>query len=182
MAGEKSKTEVAMINEPDTIYKLIILYMLDKVSTPLTNQIISDYIIDKGYTNYFNVQKAFSELVESDLIQLETTYKSSYYTLTEAGKETLNLFHSQLSNEIREEILAYLEENRFTILDEMSTVTDYKRLESGDYLATCSIHDNGIPLLEVSLSATSEDEAIGICNHFLEKQQGIYEFLARELL
>ncbi len=156
--------------------------MLEKVSTPLTNQIISDYILDKGYTNYFNIQKAFSELTEAELILPKTTYKSTYYTLTDAGKETLSLFYGQLSNDIRTEIISYLEENRFSILDEMATVTDYKRLETGEYLATCSIHDNGIPLLTVSLSATTEDEAIGICNHFQEKQQGIYEYLARELL
>lgn len=171
-----------MTNESNSIYKLIILFMLDKVPNPLTNQIISDYILDKGYTNYFNIQKAFSELLESDLIQAEKTYHTSYYSLTEAGKETLTLFYGQLSLEIREEILTYLEENRFTILDETSTITDYKRLENGEYLATCSIQENGIPLLQLSLSAPSEEEAIQICNHFSEKQQNIYEYLAKELL
>ena len=36
-----------------TLYKLIILYMLDKVDFPLTNSQLSEFILDKGYTDYF---------------------------------------------------------------------------------------------------------------------------------
>ena len=35
------------------LYKLIILYMLNKVDFPLTNSQISEFILDEGYTTYF---------------------------------------------------------------------------------------------------------------------------------
>ena len=38
--------------EAFTLYKLIILYMLDKVDFPLTNSQISEFVLDKGYTDY----------------------------------------------------------------------------------------------------------------------------------
>ena len=38
-----------------TQYKLIILYMLDKVDFPLTNTQISNFILEKGYTSYFTL-------------------------------------------------------------------------------------------------------------------------------
>ena len=44
-----------------TLYKLIILYMLDRVDFPLTNSQISEFILDKGYTDYFKLQQAISE-------------------------------------------------------------------------------------------------------------------------
>ena len=50
-----------MTSESITIYKLIILYTLSRVDSPLPQGIISDYIINQGYTNYFNVQDAFGE-------------------------------------------------------------------------------------------------------------------------
>ena len=37
-----------------TLYKLIILFMLDRVDFPLTTSQLSQFILDKGYTNYFN--------------------------------------------------------------------------------------------------------------------------------
>ena len=50
--------------EAFTLYKLIILYMLDKVDFPLTNSQISEFVLDKGYTDYFKLQQALSELAE----------------------------------------------------------------------------------------------------------------------
>ena len=93
-----------MPNGSITIYKLIILYTLSKVDSPLPPGVISDYITDRGYTNYFNLQNAFGELLEADLIKEDSTYHLTYYTLTEAGAETLELFGAPLSREIRDEI------------------------------------------------------------------------------
>ena len=53
------------MSETFTLYKLIILYMLEKVDFPLTNAQISDFILGKGYTTYFTLQKALSELDNS---------------------------------------------------------------------------------------------------------------------
>ena len=54
--------------QPDTLtlYKLIILYILDKVDFPLTNAQVSDFILEKEYTNYFNIQQAISELITQE--------------------------------------------------------------------------------------------------------------------
>ena len=98
-----------MPNGSITIYKLIILYTLSKVDSPLPPGVISDYITDRGYTNYFNLQNAFGELLEADLIKEDSTYHLTYYTLTEAGAETLELFGAPLSREIRDEINHYLD-------------------------------------------------------------------------
>ena len=49
--------------EAFTLYKLIILYMLDKVDFPLTNSQISEFVLDKGYTDYFKLQQALSCLL-----------------------------------------------------------------------------------------------------------------------
>ena len=46
--------------EAFTLYKLIILYMLDKVDFPLTNSQISEFVLDKGYTDYFKGRFIFS--------------------------------------------------------------------------------------------------------------------------
>ena len=76
--------------EPFTLYKLIVLYMLDKVDFPLTNAQISDntrssVILDKGYTTYFKLQQALSELAQSGFIREEATHSRTFYHLTEEG-------------------------------------------------------------------------------------------------
>ena len=41
-----------MEQEQLTLYKLMILYLIEKVDFPLSNSQISEFILDKGYTNY----------------------------------------------------------------------------------------------------------------------------------
>ena len=45
------------MSETYTLYKLIVLYMLDKVDFPLTTSQISEFILEKEYTTYFNSLK-----------------------------------------------------------------------------------------------------------------------------
>ena len=45
--------------------------MMKKVDFPLTNSQISEFILDKGYTTYFKLQQAISELIESAFIEEE---------------------------------------------------------------------------------------------------------------
>ena len=39
-----------------TLYKLIVLKMLDEADAPLTGAQITDFILEKEYTNYFTLQ------------------------------------------------------------------------------------------------------------------------------
>ena len=88
------------MSEPFTLYKLIILYMLDKVDFPLTNAQISGFILDKGYTTYFKLQQALSELTESGFIREEATHSRTFYHLTEEGEETIHFFRNKISDAI----------------------------------------------------------------------------------
>ena len=63
--------------KPFTLYKLIILYMLNEVDYPLTNSQISEFLLEKEYTNYFHLQQTFSELVDSNLLEVKTVRNAS---------------------------------------------------------------------------------------------------------
>ena len=79
---------------PFTVYKLIILYMLSHSDTELTNSQLSEFILDRDYTNYFHLQQAISELVEAGLIYKRVKSNSSYYQMVQAPFLFLNLtFH-----------------------------------------------------------------------------------------
>ena len=83
--------------ESYTLYKLIVLYMLDRVDFPLTTSQISEFILDKGYTSYFKLQETLGELTESDLLRVETTHNRTLYHLTENGAETIHFFSNKIS-------------------------------------------------------------------------------------
>ncbi|MCR4684249.1 MAG: DUF4364 family protein, partial [Lachnospiraceae bacterium] len=65
------------MTEPLTLYKLIVLYMLDQVYFPLTKSQIFDFILEKDYTNYFTLNQAASELIDSGLVESRSIRNSS---------------------------------------------------------------------------------------------------------
>lgn len=72
------------------LYKLMILYMLNKVDFPLTNSQISEFILDKGYTNYFTLQQALHDLSDTELIRTEHIHNNSYYSMNSPVKKRWN--------------------------------------------------------------------------------------------
>ena len=97
-----------MVQEPLTLYKLIILYMLNRVNFKLTYSQISSFILEKEYTNYFTLQQVISELLSSGLIHVKTAGSTSRYQITEQGTETLGFFSNRISDPIKEEIDNFL--------------------------------------------------------------------------
>ena len=59
-----------MLQDPLTLYKLIVLYMLNRVNFPMTNAQVSDYILEKEYTNYLTLQQVINELSDAHMISL----------------------------------------------------------------------------------------------------------------
>ena len=75
MAGALFQKGDIMNQDVLTLYKLMVLYMLNKVDFPLTNSQISEFILDKGYTNYFSLQQAIHDLSDTELIRTEQIHK-----------------------------------------------------------------------------------------------------------
>ena len=57
-----------MTQDPLTLYKLIVLYMLNKVNFKLSYSQISSFLLEKEYTSFMTLQEVISDLQETDLI------------------------------------------------------------------------------------------------------------------
>lgn len=170
------------MSEPLTLYKLIVLYMLDKVDFPLTNSQISSFILDKGYTTYFTLQSVLAELTESELIRQETIRNSSYFSLTESGEETLLYFHKRISSAIRSEIDEYMKENKMQLRDEVSVLADYYKNTANEYSVRCLVKEKHSNPIDLTITVPDESQAKAVCANWRTKCQAIYEFVMKELL
>ena len=90
------------------LYKLIILYMLNKVDFPMTTSQITEFVLDEGYTTYFKLQQALAELIESGFIREEITHRRTFYHLTEEGLQTIHFFKNDIPPAIQEDIDTFL--------------------------------------------------------------------------
>lgn len=165
-----------------TLYKLIILYMLTKVSFPMTNAQISDFILGEEYTSYFHLQQALSEMAESNLVHIETRRNTSYYHLTKEGEKTLHYFGNQISDAIKDDIARYLEKNSYEMRNEISHRADFYQTDSGEYEARCQVLERRHKVIELTLTVPTEEAADAICRNWEKKSQDVYAYLMDELL
>ena len=99
-----------------TLYKLIVLKMLDEADAPLTGAQITDFILEKEYTNYFTLQQVLSEMSETGLVTVASTRNSSLYRITDSGRHTLKYFGDKVSDTICGEITSFLQEHQIELI------------------------------------------------------------------
>ena len=128
--------------EPFTIYKLTILYMLDKAGFPLTNTQISNFFLEQEYTDYFRVQEVIGDLVNADLINFESTHSNTQYTLTAAGRETLGFFKDKITDGIENDVKRFFEKNKLEFRQENFILADYYKTTNQNYDVRCQVRSD----------------------------------------
>ena len=156
--------EKTFVMQPETrmLYKLIILYILDKVDFPMTNVQITNFLLEKDYTTYFNTQQTLSDLVDDEFIRRETLNNTSMYRITDSGRETLSFFQSSVSLAIRTEIDQYISENQ--------------------YIARLQVLERGLAIIDLNLIVSSKEAADHICTQWKKKSSDIYGYIISSLL
>lgn len=170
------------MSESLTLYKLIVLYMLDKVNFPLTEAQITDFILGKEYTTYFSLRQAISELIDADLIKVETFRNSSHYHICEEGRNTLSYFGNKISPSIVADIDEYLTTNQYSLLDEVSTTADFYKTTNNEYAVECKVKEKNYDLISLTLTVPTKEQANAICNNWKLESQEVYSYLMDKLM
>lgn len=170
-----------MTQEPLTLYKLIVLYMLNRVDFPLTKTQISDFILEKEYTNFLTLQQAISELIDAGMLRAHTIRNRTHLSITKEGLDTLHFFGNRINPEIKKEINSFFKENAYELRNEVSILADYYKSTSGEYEAHLVAKDKDIHLIDLTLSVPTEETAAAICDNWQKKNQEVYQFLISQL-
>lgn len=170
-----------MTQDTLTLYKLIILHMLDRVSFPLTQAQLSGFMLEKEYTNFLTLQQVFCELLDTGLVSANVTHNRTYLSITKEGAETLHFFNNRISPAIKQDIEQYLKENELSLRNEFSIQADYYRASSGEYEAHLVAYEKKIKLMDITLSVPTQDTAATICDNWQKKNQEIYQYLISQL-
>ncbi|MCM1135094.1 MAG: DUF4364 family protein [Clostridium sp.] len=170
------------MHEPLTLYKLIVLYMLNRADFILTRTQINDFLLNREYTaNFLNLQQAIGELIDDGFISSESKRNRSFLKITEEGAETLQFFQNQMDPGIRSDIDAYLKESGFELRNENSVVADYRKTAFGEYEAHLVAMEGDVPLIDLRLSVPLEETAAAVCDNWQSKNQEIYRYLTEQL-
>jgi hypothetical protein len=170
-----------MTQEPATLYKLIILYILNKANFPMTNSQIGNFILDKGFTDFLTLQQVIIALGEANLISSKTIGNRTLIDLTNDGANTLAFFSNRIPNAIKEDIHTFLSDNSIELKNEISILSNYYKTTAGNYEANLLAKEKNQVLFNLKLGVPTEALAISICENWAEKNESIYKYITKQL-
>lgn len=155
--------------------------MLKVTKTPLSNSDISDYILDKGYTDSIKLQVAINELIDETLIVSTPMHNRTYLELTKEGTATIESLESRISTQVRSNIYEYLILKKSELAEKHSLLTSYQATGTG-FKANLIARDKDEELINLSLSFPTEALAISACDNFKKQSSEIYSYLINKLM
>ena len=170
-----------MNQEPTTLYKLIVLYILDRVNLTLTTTQIGDFILEKEYTNFLTLQSVISELVETGLAESRTLLNRTQLRITEEGRNTLSYFENRISDAIKLDIREYFRDHRIELRNESAIQTSYYKLVNGEYEAQLVAKEKNVDLVNLRICVPTEELAVAMCHNWQKKYKEIYQYLTEQL-
>lgn len=170
-----------MLQDPLTLYKLIVLYMLNRVTFPLTKAQVSDFILEREYTNFLTLQQAIGELTDAGMISPQVMGNRTNLVITDEGIQTLHYFDKRIGDSIKQDIDTYFKENELALRNEVSVQGSYYKSTSGEFEARLTAKDRDITLVDITLSVPTEELAASICDKWQGKNEIIYQYLIQEL-
>lgn len=170
-----------MTQEPFTLYKLIVLYMLDVAATPLPKNQIMNFMLNKDYTHFMSLAQVLGELQETEMIRILPQEKHTLLLITDEGRNTLQFFENDISEEIKKDVKSFLIENKSQIKNEINITAEYNKVKEHEYVVSLKAIERGSLLAGIQLSVPTESDATLICENWHAQNQEIYQYLTRQL-
>ncbi|MCQ2748876.1 MAG: DUF4364 family protein [Clostridia bacterium] len=147
-----------MSNNTFADHKLIILYFLSSINSSINLSDITNFLIEKNYTDYMGAGNLLGELENNGLITVIKKDNKVLYKMNEQGKQTLEMFADRMPAKDKEVIDEYLED--FKDLSTNSLHTSFTSIKNDDQSidAICTLSKDKNALFEIKVPNISENE------------------------
>lgn len=166
--------------------KLIILFLMEKMEIPLTeNNIIDICYVKNNWINYMDCIDLLYHLADARLVYKNNCKENELrYTLTFEGRDCLSLFYKKIPKELRDEITEYSKNNKLDIKISQEYVSRYDKNEDGSYTLTFKIYEPLVnqPLFHLSVKAPTRQSAEEACAKWRNKAPAVYEYIYENLI
>lgn len=168
-------------NETLAENKVLILYLLDQVHKPITNDNLYKLVLSAVEMNYFYYQQFLLDLTSAGFIINYQKEDQTVYELTKHGKNTLDLTLDILPGIIKLKADTNLKPLLDNIENEHSIIAEFTPRNEDNYIVTCKIMENNETVFEIKTFAGSRDEAKRIVDNWKNNAEIIYPNLLETL-
>ena len=157
--------------------KFAALYAIRQFKAPMQENVLYEiFTWDKEIMEYFDLSGVLMELLEDKYITKKFYRNEEALALTDSGEAAYNYFKNRVPYSVRERIDSAIGRLKYDQLADPSLVSAEVLLAAEDqYMAKCSITEDRVPLMELSLTMGRKFEAQKVADYFKEHAQEIYE-------
>lgn len=161
-------------NETLAEKKALILYILNKVSKPISNDALLKLAISIDNMNYFYFQQFLLDLLENKYIITFEQDGENLYELTDSGKHALELVADIIPGISKFRVDNSFKETLDEIRNEVSITSDFIPHNENEYSVKCKIVENNQTLFEVQVYAGTREQAKKIADNWNNNAEEIY--------
>ncbi|MDO5557069.1 MAG: DUF4364 family protein [Clostridia bacterium] len=155
-------------------YKVIILYILNKIGKPISNDSLLNLVLKVTDINYFYFQQFLLDLLENSYIL--SYHKEDYivYEITDYGKQTLELTQDIVPGITKLRIDSNFKLEYESFENAQSIVAEYTPRSENYFDICCKIIENNDTVFEIKTFAGSRNQAKCIVDNWKENANIIY--------
>jgi len=154
--------------------KLIILYILNKINKPIENEALLKLVLSITDMNYFYFQQFLLDLLNTNYINCVTEENEAIYSITQTGREVLELTKNIIPGLIKFKIDNDFKESLDQIKNEFSVTAEFEPIDENDYTVKCKIIEDTKLLFELQTFAGSSEQAKHMVNNWKNNANIIY--------
>ena len=154
--------------------KVLILYILNKLEKPISNDSLLNLVLAVTDMNYFYFQQFLLDLLEKKYI---ITYEKDghiLYEITSLGKETLQLTEDIIPGIFKLRIDSNFKEELDSFENEHSIIAEFTPRSENQIDVTCKIIENSETIFEVKTFAGSIEQAKLIVDNWNNHADELY--------
>ena len=149
--------------EPNIIYKITILAMLDIAETSLKTAEITDFFTEEKLTDYWEVNPVILSLLDAGLVSAKKEDSETAYAITTDGEKTFAALSDRLSSEMEKDIRNYLKRLNIRVKAECTWFADTVPARDGGFFVRLKKNEGGIDTVDLSFPVPTKDMADLIC-------------------
>lgn len=161
--------------------KVLICFLVNNASEPLSKEQICDIMQSEGIANYFEVSESVVKLDEQGCISSEISDGTKYYTITKTGLETLESLESLVPPSVRDKAAKKAES---VILESRRRRENDVKIErrNGQIIVTFTVYDGPFELMKLSMPAINSEQAELMKENFYRNPTLLYSSVVSILI
>ncbi|AGY75586.1 DUF4364 family protein [Clostridium autoethanogenum] len=154
--------------------KLLLLYIFKKIKFPISNNQITEVILENDFINYFTLQQYLNELLSSNFIKQIDSQSNHKFIITKKGIKVLSLFGNRISKDKIDILDNYIDQHFNGIKSKISVNANYTTKHKNSFMVNLKISESNSTLMNLKLNVDSKKTAQKLCEKWEKNFSEIY--------